>query len=75
MRITFVLTLSILGKNSVDDSLKYSSYFHQKKRLAFRANCLQFVWNVKVYFLKKKKKKMKNIINLSSAEFDQIREW
>ena len=50
--------------------LKYFSYFFpEEQALTHHENCLlrrQFTWSVKVYFLKKKKKK--NIINLSSAE-------
>ena len=57
-------------KFSADDILKCFT-FRRKKDLTFYANCLlrrQFAWNVRSYFLGKKKKS-KNIINLSSAEF------
>ena len=44
------LTLSMLGKISEDNILKYFFYFPRKQDLTFHANCLlrrQFAWNVK----------------------------
>ena len=64
-------THCMIGKISADDVLKYFSYFSQ--RIGFGNSCkleticiLQFAWNVKFYFIEKKKK---YIIGLSSAEF------
>ena len=62
MVVVHILMVSMLGKNSADNIMKYFSYFSQKA-------LIYYAGNIKAYFFEKSKEK--KIINLPSAEFTQ----